>query len=767
MTLDLTPLAGDVPQNWDGARERLLARPGACALPELAAPEPIRAVIASLALGGAEKIVSEWLGAQAELGRPCELAVLYKSAQETPMSNRVKLLRRPEGVSIERFCESLGELWAQALAPVQAHLLRDEALEALTKAGLRLAPVIHNDQAGWLSNPALWNDERRYPIALFCSPHALSQARAWGYSGDGAWLRHVPQAPKGSRDPKQRELWRQRLRVPPEALLVGMSGSFKAQKDYPFAMRILGELARRRPVALCVLGGAHAGGETELAKALGEASRQGVGCFLRLPGFLSEPGPAMSAFDVFLSSSGYEGFPMALVEALQAGIPSVSPKHQGLEGFCHPLLSTVSREGIAPEIDFANAILNAPARDLRAVPVAMPSMKRLWSVGLYSREFKGPASKVVFATANLNAGGAQRSLVNLVIELSRRGVSLATLVCSGSTNPYFGELLLSAGVEAARLAGRPDAFEAAEGLLSEAQRRGADTMVFWNLDPKVKLLIAKMAPRALRLVDVSPGAYAFSELEQAHVFAGAAGVDFEWYWSRLNALAHKFNESVFAPPGLDAKKTWVIPNGVAPMAPCPASSEPVFLVSGRIAPSKRLEDILSAFALARACLPQARLEVYGQAEPREEAYAQALFNSLPEGVALMGDSIRLEHFQRAYSAQIILGTNQGCPNAALESLAAGLPVIANDSGGTREAVIDGVSGILLAESCSPRELADAMVRAADPRWRELRAAGCLAVAAERFSMRAMADGYQRLLGSLDAPVDASPARPQGLEKRSA
>jgi glycosyltransferase involved in cell wall biosynthesis len=39
--------------------------------------------------------------------------------------------------------------------------------------------------------------------------------------------------------------------------------------------------------------------------------------------------------------------------------------------------------------------------------------------------------------------------------------------------------------------------------------------------------------------------------------------------------------------------------------------------------------------------------------------------------------------------------NEGIPNAVLEAMAAGKPVVATDTGGCREAVVDGVTGFLI------------------------------------------------------------------------
>jgi glycosyltransferase involved in cell wall biosynthesis len=56
-----------------------------------------------------------------------------------------------------------------------------------------------------------------------------------------------------------------------------------------------------------------------------------------------------------------------------------------------------------------------------------------------------------------------------------------------------------------------------------------------------------------------------------------------------------------------------------------------------------------------------------------------------------------------------LGYRQGCPNALLEALAAGLPCIGNDDGGTREQIIDGETGLLIPD-CSPENVARALLK---------------------------------------------------------
>jgi glycosyltransferase involved in cell wall biosynthesis len=77
-------------------------------------------------------------------------------------------------------------------------------------------------------------------------------------------------------------------------------------------------------------------------------------------------------------------------------------------------------------------------------------------------------------------------------------------------------------------------------------------------------------------------------------------------------------------------------------------------------------------------------------------------------------------------------------------MAAGVPVAGNDDGGTSEQIVDGATGLLVAD-CSPPSVADALLRLLSDRHlaRRLGEAGRRHAAA-RFSMRRMVDNYLRL-----------------------
>jgi glycosyltransferase involved in cell wall biosynthesis len=171
-------------------------------------------------------------------------------------------------------------------------------------------------------------------------------------------------------------------------------------------------------------------------------------------------------------------------------------------------------------------------------------------------------------------------------------------------------------------------------------------------------------------------------------------------------------------------------------------------VSGRIAPSKRLETIIDAFAEVAARHAGAELHVVGPVDERHGAYADAIVaRSRDLAVRWRGPSFDFEALAEPFTATVVLGTHQGSPNAVLEAMAAGIPVIANDSGGTRELVIPGVTGKLLPEEAACHELAASMIEAfEDGAGARARAAHARERVRREFTLEAMAARYLEVLG---------------------
>ena len=709
------------------------------------AREPVRLLIASLAPGGAERIVIEWLAAEAAAGRVCELAVLHRRRLALAPPAGVKLrVRGPEAP--ERFVAILAQQWSQAQAPVSTHLIGDDLQALLWRAGVRTVPVVHNAPAGWRNDPRHWN-ATDVPQVVACAGAVRDALLEGGCKPPILALRHRPAVAVAACDPALRRRMRREAGIDDSTFVILAVGAVKPQKDYRRAAEVLAEISAGRDALLVIAGGVlDASGLAELDAVMDRAVALGVESRLRLPGFVDPVAPWFAAADVLLNVSRFEGLSMAVREALAAGLPVVATDVGGQRENPEAALTLMPPEATAGAI--AQALARLPVRTMLA-PRQSARLPRAWSLTL-SAHRPGPAdTDTLFVTANLNAGGAQRSLVNLAVPLAQRH-RLAVAVVGPSTQAEFAVALAAGGVRAFRCAHTNDPLAAAESLLAWAARHGVKNLCFWNVDARIKLLVARFAPPALRLVDVSPGHYAFEELEAALPWADAFDMDRNGYFERLDDLVFKYR-SARAPVGV---RCHVVPNGVAVRpARLHLPAAPRFLVSGRIAPSKRLHLILGAFREVCAIHATAELHVVGSAEPRHAEYARDLMQQAAGShVVFRGARAQLDFLAEPFTAALVLGTHQGSPNAVLEAMAAGIPVIANASGGTGEIVSDAVNGWLLEEACTVDDLARAMLASVADAARNLR----FGQAARRFvqeahTMEGMVESYLALLENAGVP----------------
>lgn len=729
------------PPRDDGAtRERVLVPGSAPEQPPLLDLPPawLNAAIGTLALGGAEHIVLDWAARSAGRHR-VRVVVLREARDEWPAPRDVELVRLG-GRDLEERLRALGATMAAGGNPVVlCHLLTESERAALARGGASPIPVLHNARPGWLEPAGALGGA---PHVVAVSAAAARDLRASGCRTACTVVRHLPQVRPGS--PGVRRYWRTRWVVPADAFVVGMIGGVKPQKAYPRALRVLAALLERRPAYLVVLGGP-VGRDGELAwrAVIAQAERLGIAPFVRLPGFVPDAARCLPAFDVVLNTSRYEGLSVATLEALAAGVPVVA-SHVGGQGEVGAPALTL-RHVDAPDGEWAAAIAAASAERLpRPRWSGFPS-HRVWTLCHLAAPIT-PGERILFVTANLNAGGAQRSLTNLALALSGR-LAFEIAVTGSSSGEAFQRMLEASGVSTYRTADPGDCFDHAESLVRRIVASSVSVACFWNVDAKVKLLVAKaLAWTRVKLVDVSPGAFAFEEMAATGDFQRWIAFSEREYYARLDRLVVKHRGPV---PGHAGTRMSTIPNGV----PAARRTKDRFgggrlVVSGRIAPTKFLLEIVAAVRLVRARLPGVELHVLGAAELRHREYAGRLLAAIGEdldrGIFLHGPVFDAPERLADYDVAVVIGEQQGCPNAVLEALAAGVPVVANDSGGTRELVIDGRTGLLV-RGRDPVAIAAALARIlSDPGLARRLSGSGRAHVARHFSMAGMAESYRTL-----------------------
>lgn len=161
----------------------------------------------------------------------------------------------------------------------------------------------------------------------------------------------------------------------------------------------------------------------------------------------------------------------------------------------------------------------------------------------------------------------------------------------------------------------------------------------------------------------------------------------------LAALARRFAPEIAVP---------VIPNGVdttvfSPVTERPDVESPLHLLTvGRLVRQKGVDVVLAA--MARAADRSIRLTVVGDGPARQELAERAGQLGLTERVTFTGwrERADLPALYREADAFVLVSRDEGMPNVVLEAMASGLPVIATDIPGSRDLVVDGETGRLIA-----------------------------------------------------------------------
>ena len=109
--------------------------------------------------------------------------------------------------------------------------------------------------------------------------------------------------------------------IPRGAILVGSISRITHQKGLDmFLAAAAGVLAEAPDVRFAI-----AGEGAEKKSLIAQAAALGISESVVFPGY-QEAAPALAAFDLFLSTSRYEGLPLTLLEAMASGLPVVAPR---------------------------------------------------------------------------------------------------------------------------------------------------------------------------------------------------------------------------------------------------------------------------------------------------------------------------------------------------------------------------------------------------------------------------------------------------------
>lgn len=173
------------------------------------------------------------------------------------------------------------------------------------------------------------------------------------------------------------------------------------------------------------------------------------------------------------------------------------------------------------------------------------------------------------------------------------------------------------------------------------------------------------------------------------------------------------------------------------------SDQVAVLCAARLHPQKNHRGLLQALVRLPSALPPWRCLVAGDGPERVTLEQLCVAHGLQHRVTFLGQRHDVPRLMRACDLSVLPSDKEGFSNTVLESLAAGLPVVATDVGGNAEAIEHGVSGFLTGRA-DVEDLAERLAQLiADAGLRRRMAAAALA-AAPRFSLESMVDETQKL-----------------------
>ena len=117
---------------------------------------------------------------------------------------------------------------------------------------------------------------------------------------------------------------------------------------------------------------------------------------------------------------------------------------------------------------------------------------------------------------------------------------------------------------------------------------------------------------------------------------------------------------------------------------------------GRAEPQKRFDLLVEAFALLAAERPRLHLVIAGDGSCLPALRAQvAGLGPVASRVHLLGHRTDVPNLHHAFDVFVQSSDYEGTPNAVLEAMALGTPLVATRAGGTGEIAFDGVHGRLV------------------------------------------------------------------------
>jgi glycosyltransferase involved in cell wall biosynthesis len=190
-----------------------------------------------------------------------------------------------------------------------------------------------------------------------------------------------------------------------------------------------------------------------------------------------------------------------------------------------------------------------------------------------------------------------------------------------------------------------------------------------------------------------------------------------WAERLVNRLAHRvlvnseaIRHRILATSKVSAEKIVVIKNGLTFAEQAPGSDavhaalcrelelKPNTIIVGIVAklrPEKGHRFFIDAACRIAHSMDEVHFVLVGDGPLRHEIELQAKQAGIKNRVHLLGDRLDAARLSAGFDVAVLASLREGFPNAILEAMAAGVPVVATAVGGVTELIQDGTTGYLV------------------------------------------------------------------------
>ena len=319
---------------------------------------------------------------------------------------------------------------------------------------------------------------------------------------------------------------------------------------------------------------------------------------------------------------------------------------------------------------------------------------------------------VAFCITELDRGGAERALSQLVLGLNRDEWS-PRVFCLGPRG-HFADVIEAGGVTV-------ECFDAS-GVMSLPRVLLRLTLALRRFRPSVLQtflfhanIVGRVAGRLARVPRIVSG---IRVAERRSRWYGRIDRWTNWLVDHNVCVSQGVVDFAANETGLSRRKLSVIPNGVeyeAFASATPADltqfgvpkDSPVCITVGRLEQQKGIDVLLDAAARVKVDHPDCHFLIVGDGRDRAALQARAVELGLAATTHFTGLRADVPNLLAAATLFVLPSRWEGMANALLEAMASGLPVVATAVEGSSELVRSGKTGLLVPAGTSV-ELATAI-----------------------------------------------------------